>query len=198
MFLVQRANQVASEMGATMAGAAHGGRYYDDDENESDDGQEDAGGWVTLPGRQQQAGQAGDASSGWRWWAWQASGSAAEGDRGAREVMEEATGGSGVVAGGELRPDGLQGMCVACMAAPATVGFLHTPPPPPSPSRSGGSSGSSSAGRGGSSSNAAGACSLLVHNCLCSPCWERLRGQGRGQRCPVCNQRAPSLNVVRT
>ncbi|PNW79575.1 hypothetical protein CHLRE_08g358583v5 [Chlamydomonas reinhardtii] len=169
MFLDQRANQVASEMGATMAGAAHGGRYYDDDENDSDDGHEDAGGWVTLPGRQQQAGQVGDASSGWRWWAWQASGSAAEEDRGAREV-EEATGGSGIVAGGGQRPDRLQGMCVACMAAPATMGFLHAPPPSPSPSRSGGSSGSSSAGRGGRSSNAAGTCLLAC-------CWCTTRGR---------------------
>ncbi len=87
------------------------------------------------------------------------------------------------------------------------MGFLHTQPPtPPSQLRYRGGTNGGSSGGGGSSSSAgargsgsAGAAGpLLVHNCLCGPCWERLREQGQGARCPVCNQRAPGVNVVRT
>ncbi|KAG2431012.1 hypothetical protein HYH02_013541 [Chlamydomonas schloesseri] len=219
--LVRKANEVASEIGATMAGAVHGGRYYDDDGIEdSEEGAEDAGGWVALPGQRQQEQQQGGSGSmgGWRWWSWQAGGHAdADGEEeGAGEGAAGAPAERVVTkAGAGGRQDGLQGMCVACMAAPATVGFLHTPPPPPPPTAlsqpryrgaaGGGGSSTSSGGRsssggvgGGGGGGGEAAASLLVHNCLCAPCWERLRRQGRGQRCPVCNQRAPSLNVVRT
>ncbi|KAG2424434.1 hypothetical protein HXX76_014487 [Chlamydomonas incerta] len=132
--LVRKANEVASDIGATMAGAVDGGRYYDDADS-SDEGEEDAG-WVALPVHEERrrGGPAADGNTGgWRWWSWQAGGGSGaaeqDGDEGA---AGEAAGGNVETShrGGQQQ-DGLSGLCVACMAAPATVGFLHTHPPPP-------------------------------------------------------------------